>query len=367
MMQVSLQQDAPIPLSVDFAVGPHELLALIGPSGSGKTSVLRAIAGLSRPQAGRITCNGTTWLDTSAGIALSPQQRSVGLVFQDYALFPHLSSLETVALAVASHNRQDRLSEARQWLARVNLEGLEARRPAELSGGQRQRVAIARALARKPAVLLLDEPFSAVDQMTRSRLKRELVALRAQLAIPIILVTHDLDEALALADRMAVLARGHLLQIGTPDEVRLAPATPQVARLVGETNIFGGTVEATGTPAVPGRLRWGGGVIEVATGGYAVGQAVSWMVAADHIVLHRRGRPVHGDHENPVDGVITDIAVLGAQTAVTLRIGDEAVLNFHLPTHAARRNELAVQVAVTVSLLRAGVHLMPATQGQAQQ
>jgi molybdate transport system ATP-binding protein len=359
MMQVTLKQDAPIPLAVDFAVGPNELLALIGPSGSGKTSVLRAIAGLSRPQSGRITCNGTTWLDTSAGIALPPQQRLVGLVFQDYALFPHLSSLETVALAVASPDRQERLRQARQWLARVNLEGLEARRPAELSGGQRQRVAIARALARNPAVLLLDEPFSAVDQMTRGRLKRELVALRAQLAIPIILVTHDLDEALALADRMAVLARGQLLQVGTPDEVRLSPVSPQVARLVGETNIFSGTVEATGSAEASGRVRWAGGAIEAATGGFAVGDAVSWMVAADHIVLHRRGRPALGDHENPVQGVITDVAVLGAQTAVTMTVIEHAVLNFQLPTHAARRNEVAVGAPVTVSLLRAGVHLMP--------
>jgi molybdate transport system ATP-binding protein len=358
MMHVSLTQTAPIPLAVDFSVGPKELLALIGPSGSGKTSVLRAIAGLSRPQTGRITCNGTTWLDTAAGIALPPQQRLVGLVFQDYALFPHLSSLETVALAVASPDRWERLSQARQWLARVNLEGLETRRPAELSGGQRQRVAIARALARKPAVLLLDEPFSAVDQMTRSRLKRELVALRAQLAIPIIFVTHDLDEALALADRMAVLARGQLLQVGTPDEVRLSPASPQVARLVGETNIFAGQVEAAGPAQSPGRVRWAGGVIEAVTAGFAVGQRVDWMAAADHIVLHRRGRPALGDHENPVDGVITDVAVLGAQTALTMKVAEHAVLNFQLPTHAARRNEVAVGAAVTVSLLRAGIHLM---------
>ena len=360
MMHVTLAQATPIPLAVDFSVGTNELLALIGPSGSGKTTVLRAIAGLSRPHVGRITCNGATWLDTAAGIALPPQQRSVGLVFQDYALFPHLSALETVALAVASPDRQQRLAQARQWLAKVNLEGLEARRPAELSGGQRQRVAIARALARNPAVLLLDEPFSAVDQMTRQRLKRELVALRAQLAIPIILVTHDLDEALALADRMAVLARGQLLQVGTPDQVRLSPVSPQVARLVGETNIFAGTVAATGDAELPGRVHWAGGLIEAATGDFAVGQRVSWMAAADHIVLHRRGRPALGDHENPVEGTVTDIAVLGAQTAVTMTVGTDAVLNFQLPTHAARRNDVVVGAAITVSLLRAGVHLMAA-------
>jgi molybdate transport system ATP-binding protein len=362
MIDVRLAQAGPIPLDVAFGVGPHELLALVGPSGSGKTTVLRAIAGLGDPpETGRISCGDAVWFDAAAKIDLPPQARRVGLVFQDYALFPHLSALETVALAVGGPDRRRRLDEARGWLARVNLEGLEARRPAELSGGQRQRVAIARALARDPAVLLLDEPFSAVDQMTRGRLKRELAALRQQLAVPIILVTHDLDEALALADRLAVLSRGRLLQIGTPDEVRLSPVSAQVARLVGETNIFAGLIEAVGQADAPGRIRWPGGVVEAATGAFAVGEKIDWLVAADHIVLHRRGRPSLGDHENPVPGVVADIAALGAQTAVTVRVsrdGTAAILNFQLPTHAARRNELAVGADVTVSLLRAGIHLM---------
>ena len=158
-LTVYLEQTAPIPLSVRFDCAPGELLALIGPSGSGKTTVLRAIAGLMRVTRGRIACGDAAWFDAETAIALSPQARRVGFVFQDYALFPHLDALDNVAIAVGSMPREAARAKARAWLARVNLAGLEQRRPHELSGGQKQRVAIARALAREPRVLLLDEPF----------------------------------------------------------------------------------------------------------------------------------------------------------------------------------------------------------------
>src|SRR5690606_15172194 len=147
--------------------------ALIGPSGSGKTTVLRSIAGLYRPAGGRIVTGGDTWLDTDAGVDLAPQARRVGLVFQDYALFPHLTALDNVRLAMLDESEEERTRRATELLARVHLVGLEHRRPDQLSGGERQRVALARALARDPKVLLLDEPFSAVDRMTREPLKEE--------------------------------------------------------------------------------------------------------------------------------------------------------------------------------------------------
>ena len=362
-LDVMLAQDAPILLHVGLTCASGELLALIGPSGSGKTSVLRAIAGLLPVAKGRVACNGAVWLDTATDIALPPQARRVGLVFQDYALMPHLTALENVALPLVGLDKSAIETRARELLALVNLEGLEARRPATLSGGQRQRVAIARALARDPAVLLLDEPFSAVDQMTRERLKRELVALRARVKIPIVLVTHDLDEAMALADRVSIMHRGRTLQSGPPEDVRLRPGSATVARLMGQSNIFRGHLAATAIADKPGRLAFRDAVLEVgATGPFKAGDVVSWLIPSEFVVLHRRGRPSQGDRENPVSGIVAALTGLGEQTSVAMRLDgpDAHILNFRLATHAARRNELAVGAEVTVSLLAAGIHVMPA-------
>ncbi len=232
-LEVKLRQSQPVALDVAFRCGSSELLALVGPSGAGKTTVLRAIAGLVRPTTGEIRCGGEAWLSSAHGINVAPQARAVGLVFQDYALFPHLSATDNVAIALGSLPKPERRAAARALLARVNLTTQAERRPASLSGGERQRVGIARALARSPRVLLLDEPFSAVARMTREHLKEELALLRASLEIPIVLVTHDISEALRLADRVSVLHAGKTLQTGTPDEVRQHPASRLVADVLG--------------------------------------------------------------------------------------------------------------------------------------
>jgi len=227
-LRVTIEQSEPIPLSAQFACAPDELLALVGPSGSGKSTILRTIAGLYRPASGKIQCNGDVWFDSSADIAVPPYRRSVGFVFQSYALFPHMSALDNVRAALTHRPAQERVERARALLRLVHLDGLEGRRPAALSGGQQQRVAVARALARDPSVLLLDEPFSAVDRRTRRNLHRELRELRATVSMPIVLVTHDLDEAADLADNLCVLDRGETLQTGPAAEVLSAPASARV-------------------------------------------------------------------------------------------------------------------------------------------
>jgi molybdate transport system ATP-binding protein len=362
-LRVELAQERPIPLDVRLECAAGEVLALVGPSGSGKSTILRTIAGIYAPEHGRIAVGGETWLATDDGVRRSARERSVGFVFQHYALFPHLSAQDNVIQAMGHVPAGERRERARRLLERTNLAGLEARRPAQLSGGQQQRVAVARALARDPKVLLLDEPFSAVDQVTREKLYEELATLRRDLNIPMVLVTHALDEASMLADRMCILHRGTTLQTDTPHAMRTRPLSALVARLVGLKNIF--EAEVTGHDAGRGLtlIRWFGATLEARHAPqFAVGARVAWIVPPSHIVLHRRDRPSRGDRENPIDGEVVRCLAMGEHTAVALRVvtGERADLHFSVPTHAAHRNGLAPGARARISLLAEGIHLMPA-------
>jgi len=226
-LSVRLRQAGPIPLDLAFAAAPGEVVALFGPSGAGKTTALRAIAGLYRPAEGRVACAGMVWLDTAEGVFLPTHRRRLGFVFQEPALFPHLSAAGNVALALPAGAPP---GAAEALLGRVRLPGLGARRPDALSGGQKQRVALARALARDPAVLLLDEPFAALDQATRRALQAELAALRRTLSMPVVLVTHDLEDVVRLADTLVLLEAGRAVAQGPLDTLM---ADPVVAARLG--------------------------------------------------------------------------------------------------------------------------------------
>ena len=363
-LEVDLRQAAPIPLAARFACGAGEVLALVGPSGSGKSTILRSIAGSYQPATGTVRVNGEVWLDSRGGLRLPPHRRRVGMVFQSYALFPHLTAAENLMAAMGHVPRAARADQARQLLELVHLDGLESRRPAELSGGQQQRVAVARALAREPAVLLLDEPFSAVDKATRQRLYREIAELRRVLDMPVVLVTHDLDEALMLADRMVVLSRGRTLQTGTPEAVTTRPDSPEVARLVDLRNLFTATVEGQ-TPEAT-LLDWSGLRLEVEKRPeLAPGTSVAWVVPDGFVVLHRHDRPSRGEHENPVRGRIETLLVTGQTAHLTLRPDHDArwPLHFSVPLHVARRNTITPGIEAGVSLLAQGIHLMPGEGG----
>ena len=360
-ISIKIFQQTPIPLSVEIECRAGELLALVGPSGSGKSTILRTIAGLHQPQTGSIRCNDEVWFDDRQSISIATQNRHIGFVFQDYALFPHLSALQNVVVALGHLHRNLRQTRAQALLAQVNLKGLEHRMSDDLSGGQRQRVALARALAREPRVLLLDEPFSAVDQMTRRKLQQELVILRRNIKIPILLVTHDLDEAAMLADRLTVLHKGKTLQHGVPAEILRHPRDALVARLMGHTNIFSAMIEGHYPDQGVTRIRWYGLLLELElNNSFAIGATVDWVIHPAHIIMHRRDRPSHGERENPVHGVVKELLVLGETSIVSLEIkgGDNVFLNFKTSAHAAKRNNLEVGVETSVSLLTEGIHLM---------
>ncbi|WP_424949435.1 ABC transporter ATP-binding protein [Deinococcus sp.] len=219
---------------VSLTLSPGETLALLGPSGCGKSTLLRVIAGLERPDAGQVRLNGQ---DRTAS---PPEQRNLGLVFQDYALFPHLNVLDNVAYGPRRRG-QGRLAAktaARAALAQVSLDGLERRRIHELSGGQQQRVALARALAPNPALLLLDEPLSNLDEQLRASLRQDLGRLFADTGAGVVLVTHDQHEARALAGRVALMRAGRVVQIGETDKVFRRPATAWAAAFLGERNLY---------------------------------------------------------------------------------------------------------------------------------
>lgn len=384
-LQVQVDQALPMPLQGGFSCEAGQLLALVGPSGAGKTSFLRMLAGLMRPQAGRVTVGDAVWCDTERGIFLPPSQRHVGMVFQQYALMPHLSALDNVALALLHLPRSQRLARAREWLERVRLSAdQQLRRPPALSGGQQQRVAVARALAREPRLLLLDEPFSAVDQMNRHNLYPLLADLRKDIHIPMVLVTHDLAEARMLADTLVVMDGGQVLQQGSPAHLYRAPRNVRVADLVGVQNRFRGTwlgpvdgepgwgwldwTVSAGPAALPSQAPAGVGADGITDTGVQplrlkvrdkrrldVGQQVAWVIQSDG--LHLLHAPQ--DHLVRLCARLTQLRNLGELSLATLELEQPAGVPLQLTLAGPQRQGLAVGQRVCVGLDREWVHVMP--------
>lgn len=399
-LSLHVEQSAPIALAARLHCEPGQMLALVGPSGAGKSSLLRVIAGLLRPSNGELRLGDQVWFDSTRGIWLPPQQRRVGLVFQSYALFPHMTALQNVAIA-AGRDAQA-LERARLWLQRVAMSEFADRRPAQLSGGQQQRIALARALVREPNILLLDEPFSAVDQVTRQALHAELARLKRSLSIPIILVTHDLNEAAALADVMVIIDRGETLQQGVPRKVIASPRNARVANLIGIQNHFSGVFRRAGDDGrAAGRatLWWGaqgtGIAIDVLDKGRIDdGQAVTWVVSGDHIsidekqhsdlgaVIASSSSPTSSQAASPAassaslaaassaaspatsPAIHTRVEELGTLGEIVVsRLAVDAlpgqVIRVNLTSKQARDLALAVGSRLIVRLESAGIHVMP--------
>jgi molybdate transport system ATP-binding protein len=265
-------------LDVDLAIEPGSTVALLGPNGSGKTTAVQALAGLLPIDEGRITLGATVFDDPQEGIFIPPEERRVGVVFQDYLLFPHLSVLENIAFGLRSRrrHRDQALAVAHAWVERMGLDQVESKRPGDVSGGQAQRVALGRALATDPEVLLLDEPMAALDVTTRAEMRRSLADHLAGFDGPRLLITHDPLEAFLLADLVYVVEGGRVTQSGTPEEIRLRPRTNYAADLAGSNLITG--------EAKDGVVDVGAHVVHVAD--HEVAGPVLLMIPPTAIAIH---------------------------------------------------------------------------------
>ncbi len=309
-------------LDVRAEVAPGEVLGVLGPNGAGKSTLLRALAGLTALASGSIRLGEVTLDDADAGTFVPPERRPVGLVFQDYRLFPHLDVRDNVAFAPRSSGagRRESRDRAATWLERLDLVGLATRRPHEISGGQAQRVALARALAAQPQLLLLDEPLSALDARTRLDVRTQLRHHLKDFPGPVLLVTHDPLEAMVLADRLLVLEDGRVVQEGAPAEVARRPATQYVARLVG-LNLYAGALDPRGTTV---RLDTGGTIAVAPEDGWAPGARVLVGLRPSAVTLHTT-RPEHSSPRNVWAGMIRGLELLVDRVRVQVD-GTPAVL-----------------------------------------
>jgi putrescine transport system ATP-binding protein len=310
-------------LSLDIRAG--EFFALLGPSGCGKTTLLRMLAGFETPDEGRIL------LDGKDIARVLPHQRPVNMMFQNYALFPHLDVRDNIAFGLkrARLPRPELDTRVAEMIALVKLEGLEKRKPDQLSGGQKQRVALARSLARRPQVLLLDEPLAALDKKLRESTQLELMELQRRLGLTFIIVTHDQEEAMTVAGRIGVMDAGRLEQVATPRELYEAPGSRWVAEFVGDVNLFEGQVEARENSRLAIATR-DAGTVFVAEPRQPITKAnVCVAIRPEKVKLSRRGPAsdaVNAQAINRLEGVVTDVGYLGGLTTYKVRLDSGAVL-----------------------------------------
>ncbi len=312
----------------DLAARQGDVLALVGPSGCGKTTLLRVVAGFEQPDAGEVRLEGRVL--NGRGISVPPDRRRVGMVFQDFALFPHMSVARNIAFGLPKG--VDRRRRVQELLDLVGLPGLEARMPHELSGGQQQRVAMARALAAEPALMLLDEPFSNLDPSIRQRVRSEVKQLIRAIGITAVFVTHDQEEALSIAEQVAVMVAGRVRQVGAPHEVYSRPADRTVAAFIGEANLLPGKVSGGMSESELGR---------VPVSADFAGNAEMMVRAEDLAITEHGGTPVEVEH----------VEYYGHDMLVTARLGSGRPLRVRLKTGLELQPGQRVGVTVTGRML----------------
>jgi putrescine transport system ATP-binding protein len=306
---------------LDLSIYEREFFALLGPSGSGKTTLMRMLAGFEQPSAGQVLLDG----QDLAGVP--PYRRPVNMMFQSYALFPHMSVEGNIAFGLRQEGMpRDRIAErVREMLRLVKLEGYAARKPHQLSGGQRQRVALARALAKRPKVLLLDEPLAALDKKLREETQFELTDLQQSLGLTFLIVTHDQEEAMTVADRIAVMDQGRILQVATPAEIYEQPASRYIADFIGDINMLEGRVVRAGGGEIRLHSPTIGAEIEVAQEIDVAREAQAWFAIRPEKVSISREAPADTS-VNTATGEVWDIGYLGDVSIYHVKLPSGAML-----------------------------------------
>ncbi|QGJ70947.1 Multiple sugar-binding transport atp-binding protein msmk [Planctomycetales bacterium 10988] len=329
------------------------ITVLFGPSGCGKTTTLRCLAGLERPEEGKITFGKSTWFDAEERIHLSPQQRGIGYLFQDYALFPHLTVFRNIAYGLRGVSRAERRKLVGAMLERFNLLGLEDRFPHQVSGGEQQRIALARVLVCRPQLLLLDEPLSSLDSPIRKQLRTDLRYLLIDFDIPVVLVTHDRIEAMALADHLIVLDQGRIRQQGPVAEVFNRPVDIDVARIVGMGNVQPGRIvetnEGLATVEVGNRQLTAFAPIPLA-------EQVYVCIQPEEVIL-QKASPELSSPRNRLLGTIKSLTHEGPTVLVTIDCGFSLVALVTRP--ASEELALTVGMPITALVKTPAVHLIP--------
>jgi molybdate transport system ATP-binding protein len=347
------------------------VVALFGPSGAGKTLTLMCLAGLARPDGGRIVVNGTVFYDAERGVEMPTQQRRLGYVFQGYALFPHLSVADNVGYGLHQRSREERRRRTAEVLERLGLADLAARRPHELSGGQQQRVALGRALAVDPELLLLDEPLSALDAPLRRQLRQDLMGIVREWGKATVLVTHDLGEAFQLADRVVVYEGGRVVQQAPKAELLSAPASERVARLMGVRNILSGTVLKSAADRI--QFHWRGQTLEAVNSprhSYLPepGATLAFFIRPEYVRLIRKDRSSadSAHHMNLMAGRVVGDADFGTTWTLYFRLdapgapaqGDHD-LEIEVPRLVYEILEISRDRDWQLSIHRGSIHVLP--------